>query len=261
MPSNGTLIDIRPVELNRPLQATVIRMYDRSVLEDTVVQRLYYRSHGLKVTGYLARPKEPGVYPVLLWNRGGYGADGALTDLTAYLILASTAVWGYVVLATQYRGNDGGEGTEDWGGDDVNDAYNLISVAGQVPECDTSRIAVEGASRGGITTYRLLTMYPDCKCAIVHAGMTDVSALAQGRPDFQRFMRKLFGQETSAGYEAALRRRSAVHLVDQFPKNTPILLLHGTADDRIPIDQSRKLDALLSEHHIPHELIEIQGGG
>lgn len=261
MPENGTLIEIQAVELNRPFQATVLRLYDRSVLENTVVERLRYRSDGLQVAGYMARPKEPGVYPVLLWNRGGYAADGALTDLTAYLILASTAVWGYVVLATQYRGNDGGEGTEDWGGDDVNDAYNLISVAGQIPECDTNRIAVEGASRGGITTYRLLTMYPDFKCAIVHAGTTDLPALAQARTGFFTFMRQLFGAGTPEAYEAALRRRSAVYWAEKFPRKTPILMLHGTTDDRIPVDQSLKLDSLLTQYQVPHELVLIQGGG
>lgn len=260
MDDEKLLLDSRPVSLKPLARTMVTRLYDEAVLDDTLVERITYRSDGLKVKGYVARPKAEGTYPVLIWNRGGYGLHGSLEDLTAHLILASTARWGYTVLATQYRGNHGGEGTEDWGGDDVNDAYNLLALAAQLPFCDTSRIAVEGASRGGITTYRLLTMYEHFTCAIIHAGVTNVFRLCEARDDFRKLVRKLFG-EYSDHRQQELRRRSAVYFADQFPKTAPILLLHGTNDQRVPKEQSLELAAELERLGHPHKLVLIEGGG
>ena len=87
--------------------------------QKTYCHRIWKNAVGICI---YARPKKDGRYPVLIWNRGGSRDRGALDDLRAYLILASTAVWGYVVLATQYRGNMGGEGEEDWGGKDLDDS-------------------------------------------------------------------------------------------------------------------------------------------
>lgn len=255
------LLESKSVELTPHLVRVVKQMYGISVIEDTVVEQITYLSDNLKVRGYIARPKEPGVYPTLIWNRGGNGDYGSLDDLTAYLILASTAVWGYVVLATQYRGNKGGEGVEDWGGNDVNDAYNLIELAGQIPECDTSRIAVEGASRGGMTTYRLLTMYDQFKCAIVHAGISDVRLLMERKEKFANYVSELFGNLVDADREAELDKRSGVKNVARFPKTTPILLLHGDTDKSVPLEQSEVMKIKLDVAEIPNELHILIGAG
>ena len=126
---NGTIVTSAPVELKRAEANAVARMYNPQVLDDVTVERITYMSDGLKINGYLARPNAPGHYPVLIWNRGGTDDRGALNDLTAYLILASTAQWGYIVLASHYRGNLGSEGVDEWGGNDVNDAASLIATA------------------------------------------------------------------------------------------------------------------------------------
>ncbi|MBD3257712.1 prolyl oligopeptidase family serine peptidase, partial [candidate division GN15 bacterium] len=155
-PPNGQLIDSTPVELEQHEYKTVQRMYSNDVLDATRVDQISYWSDGLRINGYIARPRHPGQYPVLLWNRGGSGDRGALNDLTAYLILASTAAWGYVVLATHYRGNMESEGVEDWGGEDIRDAHHLLETAKDIPGADLSRVGIEGASRGGMTTYSLM---------------------------------------------------------------------------------------------------------
>lgn len=261
MPPIATLVDSHTVTLKPVPSSIVEKMYDRSVLTDTVVEKITYLSDGFRVKGYIARPKAEGRYPVIIWNRGGYGLHGSLEDLTAYLILASTAVWGYVMLATQYRGNHGGEGVEDWGGEDVRDAYNLIGLAETLPYCDANRIAVEGASRGGMTTYRLLTMYDRFKCAIVHAGVADVDKLLEVREDFCKLFDKLFGDLPVSQRFEEIRKRSATQIASQFPKTTPILLLHGTADKKVPIEQSIALDAVLTKLGHPHDFVTIQDGG
>lgn len=255
------LIESTPVELSKYQAATVGRHYHKHLIEKTHVERIVYRSDGLRVHGYCARPAESGVYPLLIWNRGGWSSRGSLDDLTAYLILASTAEWGYVVLATQYRGVKGGEGAEDFGGDDVNDAFNLLTLAEEIPEADMNRVAVEGASRGGITTFRMLTMTDRFKCAIVHAPVTNLRAMCEVREDFRTHINKLFGHLTPNERDEEICRRSAVNFAEQLCPTTPILIMHGTNDRSVPISQSEQFVTRLAELDHPFSFEKIAGGG
>lgn len=255
------IIDRTIVVPNKAQVNIVERLYGQNVIEETIVEKITYQSDGLKVKGYLACPKQSGLYPVLIWNRGGTGDRGALDDLRAYLILASTARWGYVVMATQYRGNRGSEGHEDWGDKDVNDALALLEIAEDLPDADTSRVGIEGASRGGMTTYRALSMENQFKCAIVHAGVADLFELEKNRLEFGAFIEKMFGHLPPEEKQRELALRSAVYFADRLPHTCPILLLHGDADTQVPVAQSVKLAAELKKHGVPYRLVIIEGGG
>ncbi|MGB3076412.1 MAG: CocE/NonD family hydrolase, partial [Chitinophagales bacterium] len=132
-----------------------------------------YLSDGLKVKGYLAVPKKAGKYPAIIYNRGGNREFGALTDGQLIRFLALTAGWGYVCIASQYRGNGGSEGKEEFGGKEVNDILNLIPCLSAIDKADTSRIGMWGWSRGGMMTYLALTKTNKIKAAIVGSGMAD----------------------------------------------------------------------------------------
>ncbi len=259
---DGEIIARDPVELKPYLRQIVAKTYSEDLLTDTVVEKLTYGSSGLKVKGYVARPAAPGMYPVLIWNRGGNDDRGALDDLLAYLILASTAVWGYTVLATQYRGNMGSDGDgDDWGGKDLDDALHLLKVADELEFADCYRVAIEGASRGGMTTYRALREKPVFSCAMVHAGLVDLFGIMQHSERFHRYINKLFGDLSEDERDVKLRELSAVHFADKLPKDTPILLMHGDKDDTIPIKQSEGMVEQLQKHDVPHEFHVIEGGG
>lgn len=261
MPITDGIIRSREiVTLKKSAARFVEQAYGPELFEQTIVEKISYLSDELTVRGCLARPAADGQYPVLIWNRGGFGDKGALTDLSAFLVLASTAVWGYVVLATHYRGNKGGEGIEDWGGEDVTDALNMIEVAKNLPEADTDRIAIEGASRGGMTTYRALAVHDGFTCAMIHAGITDVERLAEGRPDFQRLLDRQFGDLGELERLDKIRSISAVHIADRFPRDCPLLIMHGDNDAVVPLEQSRILAQKLKELGVPHRFEIIKGG-
>lgn len=255
------LLDSRQVDLNNVQCRTVARYYDNKLVGQTKIKAITYLSDGLKIKGYMARPAEEGKYPVLIWNRGGWHERGGLDDLTACLILASTARWGYVVLATQYRQNFGGEGTEDWGGDDVNDAFNLIELSKELPECDSSRIGVEGVSRGGITTYRLLCMHQHFRCAIVHAGISDLEVLVKEDESFAGFIERRFGHLSEDQRQSEIEIRSGIRCAKKFSAKAPILLMHGTNDKTVPYSQSELMAKRLKALGHAHEFVRIEGGG
>jgi dipeptidyl aminopeptidase/acylaminoacyl peptidase len=264
--SDGEIISREKVELPKHLQTVVARMYDRAVIENTIVEKIRYLSDGLQINGYLTYPTncDGQRLPLLIWNRGGFRDKGALTDLTAYLILASTAVHGYVVLASQYRGNMGSEGDDDdWGGDDLNDSLNLLHVAENLSDLkiDMDRIAIEGASRGGMTTYRALAVDNRFKCAVVHAGLADIKRLCDYREDFMKLVKLRFDIDDCAERDEKIKRISGIYLAEKFSRSIPILLMHGTADTVVPFEQSELMAATLKECRIRHEFIPIQNGG
>lgn len=260
MPS-GELIDREMVSLNRAMRSIVARHYSEAVVDETVVEKITYLSDDLKIKGYLARPKGEGPWPVLIWNRGGTGDRGALDELRAHLVLASTAHWGYVVLATQYRGNMGGEGTEEWGCTDVNDALNLLPIADHMPQADTSRMGIEGASRGGMSAYCALRQEDRFKCAVIHAGITDVFELMERSERFKSFLEERLAHMSVDEQRRELSERSALYFADHLPKSTPIMLLHGDRDKVIPIEQSEAMVKELKRVGIEHEYVVLEGGG
>ncbi|MFH1685953.1 MAG: prolyl oligopeptidase family serine peptidase [bacterium] len=259
--NDGELLSRSEVHLNPAMAAVVEKMHSRDTIDQVRVQKITYVSDGLRVMGYVAGPRQAGLYPVLLWNRGGTGDRGALDELRAFLILAATAQWGYVVLATQYRGNMGGEGREEWGCADVNDTLNLLPVAQQIPDCNNGRVGIEGASRGGMSVYCALKKDDRFRCATVHAGITDLFELSDSSEHFAEVVQQRWGDLTIDEQRRELAERSAVYFADQLPRHTPILLMHGTADKVVPMSQSEAMARQLSRLGLEHELIKLEGGG
>ncbi len=230
-------------------------------VDNTVAEKIVYLSDGLKVKGYIAYPKNNNVkYPCIIWCRGGFGNSGALDDFNAQGILGQIASWGYVVLETQYRGNDGGEGKDEFGGKDLNDVLNLIDVAGEIDIADTSNCGIEGWSRGGMMVYLALAKTDIFKAAIVSGGITDLQCNASE----SKFMKSLFkaslGKPGSEKFNMNCASRSAINFVDKFSKNTKLLLLHGTKDKRVPPHNSIDLSYKLIENDFTFRLILLENG-
>ena len=232
----------------------------RDILKSVQFRRITYLSDGLKVKGYLAAPKQGEHLPCVIYNRGGNREFGALRRGPAAALLGRMASWGYVVVASQYRGTDGGEGREEFGGADVNDVLNLIPLLQSWPQADVSRLGMYGWSRGGMMTYLALTRTTNVAAAVIGAGPTDQLRWPERRPEMETnvFAELIPGYGTNR--EPALRARSALYWPDKLHKNTPVLLLHGSADWRVhPTDSLRMATALFDQKH-PFRLVFFEGG-
>lgn len=223
-------------------------------------EKITYISDGLKVTAYLVYPVIEGKYPCIIYNRGGNREFGSISKSKLAFIFARIACRGYVVIGSQYRGNDGGEGREEFGGKEVDDVLNLIPLLKKLENADGSKIGIFGWSRGGMMTYLALSRNSEIKAAVVGGGIADLSMMKNNRPDMEKFVYSELMPDYDKNRDTLLHERSAINLVKKFPKGAPILLLHGTADWRVRPVQSIRLAELFLKERIPFRLVLFEGG-
>ncbi len=231
----------------------------QKILAEVELSAITYWSDGLKVKGYLALPKKGARLPAVIFNRGGNRSLGALTDYSAAMLLGYVAAWGYAVVASQYRGNGGGEGKEEFGGADVNDVLHLIPLLESLPRVDASRIGMYGWSRGGMMTYLALSRTDRIAGAVVGAGVADLFEECERRPEMERVAEELIPNFAS-DRQAALAARSVIRWPEKLSPKTPLLLLHGSADWRVSPTQPLALASALYARKRPFRLVLFEGG-
>ena len=218
--------------------------------------RIQYISDGLKVVGFMVKPHNSRAtrYPVIIYNRGGLLDIGKI-DTPNILDFYELASNGFVILASQYRGNDGGEGREEFGGADVNDVTNLLSVAAGLPYADPKNIFFYGLSRGGMMTFLALRKGAIVNAAAVVGAVFDLEgALEPAKlraPGIVELITKLIPDYTRRG-SVALNERSAMNWPEEV--NIPLLIIHGGEDEEVPVAQALAFATKLSGLHKPYEL-------
>ena len=231
----------------------------KALLDAVDFFKITYLSDGLKVNGYMCAPKKAGNYPCVIFNRGGNRDFGTINDIMLFRFFAEVSSWGYVVVGSQYRGNAGGEGKEEFGGSDVNDVVNLIPLLSDVEKADTARIGMYGWSRGGMMTYLALTKTDKIKAAIIGSGMADAFIMTKKRPEMDTVF-----SELAPGYfqnrDSVLKLRSAVYWVEKISPATPLLLLTGSADWRVSPEEQLEMVNKLYEIKHPLRFILFEGG-
>lgn len=219
--------------------------------------RIQYISDGLKVVGFLVKPRnsQGTRYPVIIYNRGGLLEIGKIEtwNILDFYELASN---GFVILASQYRGNDGGEGREEFGGADVNDVTNLLSLAASLPYADPKNIFFYGLSRGGMMTFLALQRGAVVNAAAVLGAIFDLEGALeptkQRAPGIVELVTKLIPDYAGRG-AAALSERSAMNWPEKV--NVPLLIIHGGEDEEVPVSQALAFATKLSGLHKPYELV------
>ena len=202
---------------------------------------------GVKLEGIATFP--PGYttgkrYPFLVFPHGGPEANDQLgLDPMAKYIAGK----GYVVLQPEYRGSTGYGAAHlaaiyqhfgDRAYRDVDSATDFAIAQGWA---DPARLAIFGWSAGGFMTSWTVTQTHRYKAAIEGAGITDWLSFIPTSDTWQ------------TDYDARLQEKdpspmlkfSAVMFADRV--TTPLLILHGSADVRVPTFQGFEFYALLKE--------------
>lgn len=216
---------------------------------------ILYGSDGLKVAAYVWQPAKiaPGArLPVVVDLRGGnqdYGKFSAANRRSVPALVAA----GFIVIGVQYRGVDGGEGVEQFGGDDVHDVVNAVSLARHLPEADARNIFLYGASRGGMMLYLAIRGGAKVNAAVAVSGMTDLELEAKRRPGMAANVWRRLIPDYDRDTAQALARRSGVRVAQQVDL-PPILILHGTADWRVDPRDSFEVAEALQARGRPYSL-------
>lgn len=246
--------NVFPKPLDPFLYGKMVEKYEK--IADVTTCRITYESDGLKVTGIACVPTDhEGALPLMVFNRGGSRRYGMLTVVQVLRLLAPLARKGYIVLSTNYRGNDGGEGQEQFGGDEVRDVLKLLELGQELPEWDQKNVYLAGWSRGGMMTYLGLKHGAQVNAAASVAGLADLRCTEEQKPEmYERVYKPLVPHESEAELQEQLAERSAVCWPEAI--HVPLLLQHGDADDVVPVDQSDTLSGMLDQA----EYIRYAGG-
>jgi len=258
---NSEIIERQIILLDESKIRMIASGWGQNVIDETVVEKITYISDGLKIKGYIAYPQNQNEkYPCIIWNRGGLGELGVIDKFNARGILGLLASWGYVVLASQYRGNDGGEGREEFGGNDLNDVMNLIPIADKIPNADTTRWGIEGWSRGGLMTYLLLMRTNIFKAAITVGGVSNLRCHQKQSKFIESLVKRTFGHLSEEKKMEFCKKRSVINFAEKITTETPLMIIHGTADNRVPVKDSIDLARKLLERRTNLKLLLFDEG-
>jgi dipeptidyl aminopeptidase/acylaminoacyl peptidase len=234
------------------------QLYERLVTS-WECQRIVYRSDGFRVVGFIYRPVDATKrHAAIIVNRGGTGDFGMMHPwLQSYYLAYLEA--GYVLVMSQYRGAGGSEGADEYGSADIADVTALVPIARALPYVDPENLFMLGFSRGGIMTYRALTMDLPIRAAATVSGLTNLSRQIQYRPEMRESVFRALFPNFERREAEHYRIRSAVEWADRI--QTPLLLIHGTADDRVRADDALELASKLQMLGRPFELTVFDGDG
>lgn len=230
----------------------------------------FYDSNGLRVAGILARPTnsqstnyqstnyQSKKLPLIVYNRGGYAEGSKITVSTLQEKWYPLVQAGYVVVGTQYRGVDGGQGQDEFGGDDIYDVIALYDEAKKLEYVDAKNMFMLGYSRGGMMTYLALKQGVQVNAAAVNAGVTDFFTLDAQVDEWGKNFLAMVVPCTAEQKPTEYEKRSVVMWSDVI--KVPVLLLHGDADTVVPLQQSQLLAHKLEHAHKQHKLVVYPGG-
>jgi len=227
---------------------------NRSLLENVgksrTEKRMVNTTDGKKMLVWVIYPPDfdPNKkYPALLYCQGG--PQGALSQFYSYRWnFQLMAAQGYIVVAPNRRGMPG-HGVEwneqiskDWGGQVMDDYLSAIDDVAKEPFVDKSRLGAVGASYGGYSVFYLAGIHNKrFKSFISHCGVFNLESM-YGTTEEVFFTNFDLGGPYWDKNNAAAQKTyelfnpiKKVHLWD-----TPILIIQGGKDYRVPIGQGQE---------------------
>ncbi|HVI46330.1 MAG TPA: S9 family peptidase [Chitinophaga sp.] len=179
-------------------------------------------------------------YPTLLYCQGG--PQSALSQIYSYRwnfqLMASQ---GYIVVAPNRRGMPGhgvkwnASISKDWGGQPIRDYLSAIDDVSKESFVDKSRLGAVGASYGGYSVYMLAGVHENrFKTFIAHDGLFDLKSW-YGTTEELWFANWDLGAYWDAANDNTYKNFNPSEHANKW--NTPILIIQGGIDFRVPIEQ------------------------
>ena len=251
--------------LIEPLFSTRPRL-PQDALADVEIIR-YPARDGMQITGYLTNPiggAGPTTPLVVLPHGGPETRDVYGFDLLAQYFAAQ----GYAVFQPNFRGSSGYGGAfaragyREWGQamqDDITDGVNALIEQARAAR---DRICIVGFSYGGYAALMGGATTPDLyQCVVAGAAVTDLPRFIDNWRDIDEdafaYWSEAIGDPNTE--VERLFNTSPVNLADRI--QVPVLLLHGGADDVVPVTHSRMMANALEAAGAVYHYEEYRGGG
>lgn len=220
----------------------------------------YKTRDGLTVHGYLTIPnsaKTGKKVPLIVNPHGGpYGPRDNWGFNPETQLFASR---GYATLQVNYRGSGGyGKkhflaGSKQIGRKMLNDLEDGVAFAKSMDFIDGDRIAIYGASYGGLATLGSLVKTPDLyTCGVDYVGVSNLFTFVNSFPAYWKpFMAQFYEQwydETNEEEKKLMEEVSPALHVDKITK--PLFVVQGANDPRVNINESDQIVSKLRDRDV-----------
>jgi dipeptidyl aminopeptidase/acylaminoacyl peptidase len=174
---------------------------------------------------------------------------------------------GYAILAPNVRGSTG-YGKTFTHLDDVTKREDSVKDLAAAVEwlktqggADPRRIAVMGGSYGGYMTLAAITLYPELWAAAVDTvGIANFESFLKNTSGYRRKLREVEYGSLERDLEF-LKAVSPLYRVNQI--KTPLMVIHGKNDPRVPYTEAEQIVKALRERNAPveYKLFDDEGHG
>jgi dipeptidyl aminopeptidase/acylaminoacyl peptidase len=223
------------------------------------VKYMTYKSRDNKsIHSYVTIPQGEGPFPAIVLPHGGpFVAEMVAFDEWAQMLANN----GYLVIQPEYRGSkgygleyyksafiEGGEGGYKMQ-DDKDDGVNFLVKKGLA---DPERIAMFGWSYGGYAALVAASRTPQLyQCVIAGAAVTD------NLMQVNYYSARIKG---ASAVEQLTFWRDSISPITQAEKvNVPILLIHGSVDQRVPPEHQKRYRDELDKYNKSYKFVELDG--
>jgi dipeptidyl aminopeptidase/acylaminoacyl peptidase len=213
---------------------------------------------------FSAKPSSSSQLPVIVSVHGGPEGQErpGFSAVNQYFLSR-----GYAILAPNVRGSTGyGKAYSHL--DDIRNREDSVKDLAYAVEwlktqggADPKRIAVMGGSYGGYMTLAAITLYPDLWAAAVDTvGPANFETLLKNTSGYRRKQREVEYGFLDKDLEF-LRSISPIYKVDRI--KTPLMVIHGKNDPRVPYTESEQIVKALRDRNaiVEYKLFDDEGHG
>ncbi len=224
--------------------------------EPEVIKYRSFDQREIQAFAYRPPPQKfPGRRPVLIDIHGG--PEGQFRPVSLGWLNYLVSELGLVLIFPNVRGSSGygkaylklDNGKLREGA--VKDIGALLDWIGKQPDLDKSRVGVTGGSYGGFMSLAVQTTYNNrIKAGIDIVGISNFVTFLKNTQGYRRNLRRAeYGDERDPEMRAFLERISPLAHAGRI--HTPILVVQGQNDPRVPLSEAEQMVAALKKNHVP----------
>ncbi|WP_286269731.1 alpha/beta hydrolase family protein [Thalassotalea hakodatensis] len=259
---------------NNKKLAHVARLWKDITWEDvhTVIDFKFKTRDGVIIPTLLTLPTiaegDKSKLPAIVLPHGG---PESYDKKTFYWLAQYFANRGYLVIQPQFRGSTGFGaehtllGRGQWGKSMQDDLTDSVTALINMGEIDSNRVCIVGISYGGYAALAGAAFTPDVyQCAVSINGVSDIAEMLEQEEDNHGRDSSIlaYWQEVTVNNNIEKEELDAISPAKHAANiNVPVLLIHGTDDMVVPIEQSEIMVEAMEDANKKVEFIKLKMEG